>query len=138
MSERFLPQLEQIFAAVSADGENPHQMEMMVLIQKIFFFFNYSGIALYLIQPGKIRPWIEFIVQILDAQQDPNSPLTKWTDKLEEIQKLDKESWWQLKATCAKNSLKLYQKYLVDNASVKNGVDKKRQKKSLNMTDKEY
>lgn len=49
LAEKFLPQLEQIFAAVSADGENPHQMDMMVLIQKIFFFFNYSGIALYLV-----------------------------------------------------------------------------------------
>ena len=64
----------------------------------------------------------------MDAQQDPNSPLTKFTDKLEEIQKLDKEPWWQLKAICAKNSLKLYHKYIVDDVSMKNKVDKKRQK----------
>jgi hypothetical protein len=62
LAERFLPQLELLFASISADGENPHQMDMMTLILKIFFFLNYSGITPHLIQPGKIRPWIEFIV----------------------------------------------------------------------------
>ena len=110
-------------------------MDAMILILKIFLFVNFSEIAPYLIQPGKIRPWIEFIVQIMDAQQDPNSHLTKWTDKLTEIQKLDKESWWQLKAICAKNSLKLYMKYLVDNTSKKNQSGKNRQKITLGMDD---
>ena len=65
IAERFLPQLEHLFGQVSADGGNPHQMDVMVLILKIFFFLNYSGISPCLIQPGRIRPWIEFMVQIL-------------------------------------------------------------------------
>lgn len=135
IAERFLPQLEHLFGQVSADGGNPHQMDVMVLILKIFFFLNYSGISPCLIQPGRIRPWIEFMVQILDATQDSGNPLVKWTDNLSEIQKLDKEPWWQLKAICAKNSLRLYQKYLVDNVSKKDQEGKKRLKSRLHMTD---
>lgn len=94
-------------------------MDMMTLIMKIFHLMNYSTIAPNLFEPGKIRPWIEFIVQILDAQQGADSELSKWTDDKDQIQKLDKDSWWQLKGVCAKNSLKLYQKYLVDNMSTR-------------------
>lgn len=62
LAAHYLPMLEKIFAAVSADGQNPHQMEMMVLVLKIFHLMNYSAVAPYLIEPGAIRPWIEFIV----------------------------------------------------------------------------
>lgn len=74
----------------------------------------------------------------MDAQQDPSSHLTKWTDQMSEIQKLDKEPWWQLKAICAKNSLKLYMKYLTDNTSKKNQSGKNRQKTMLGMNDQQF
>ena len=79
LADRFLPFLELMFQAVSSNNENPYQMDMMVLIMKIFNLMNYSSIAPCLFEPGKIRPWVEYIVQILDAQQGADSPLTKWT-----------------------------------------------------------
>ena len=117
-----------MFGETSANGENPYQMQMMILILKIFNMMNYSRIAPCLYEVGKIRPWIEFIVQILDAQQDVNSHLVKWTDKQDEIDKLDKDDWWKLKSICAKNSLKLYQKYLVDQVSSKSSDERNKLK----------
>lgn len=95
-------------------------MKMMILIMKVFNLMNYQSIAPILLESGKIRPWIEYIVKILDAQQPADSYLVQWTDDDEKIESLDKDEWWQLKGICAKNSMKLYQKYLVNVVTIKN------------------
>jgi hypothetical protein len=111
---------------------------MMTLILKTFHMMNYTRIAPCLYEPGKLRPWVDFIDTILGTQQDTNSDLVKWTDDMETIKKLDKDDWWKLKAICCKCSLKLYQKYLVDQISSNTPDERKKQQKMLNMNDQQF
>ena len=57
---------------------------------------------------------------------------------MEMINKLDKDDWWKLKAICCKCSLKLYQKYLVDQITSQSPDERKKQQKLFNMNDKQF
>jgi len=82
----------------------------MIVIAKIFFMLNTLKLLPFLIEPGRLSNWIEFVVAILDSQQDPSSHLVQPTDDMSTIEQLDKSDWWKLKGICAKISVKLYQK----------------------------
>lgn len=57
---------------------------------------------------------------------------------MDDIAKRDKDDWWKLKAICCKVSLKLYQKYLVENVSSKTVDERKKQQKMFSMTDQQF
>lgn len=82
----------------------------MILVAKIFYMCNTAKILPMLVEPGAMKNWIDIFVAILDQQPDASSPLVQKTDNLEQIEALDKEEWWKLKAICTKISLKLYNK----------------------------
>lgn len=82
----------------------------MILVSKIFHMSNYMKILPCLVQPGRLATWINFFVSILDSQQDATSSLVCQTTSAAEIDQLDKQEWWKLKAICSKISVKLFQK----------------------------
>jgi len=60
-------------------------MKMMILIFQIFNMFNMMSIAPILQKPGKLKPWVDFIVGILENRQE-GSNLEQYTDKMNEIE----------------------------------------------------
>jgi hypothetical protein len=66
IAETFLPALERIMMAmINASGE-PLQLQMMTIIAKIFYMCNYVKLLPFLIEPGRLNNWVEFVVMILD------------------------------------------------------------------------
>lgn len=92
------------------DMSHPLSIKKLILIAKIFFMCNSLSLLPFLTEPGKLDNWIQFIVSILEHQVEPNDPLIQPTDDMNVIEQLDQSDYWQLKATCCRISVKLYQK----------------------------
>lgn len=82
----------------------------MTIIAKIFCNSNNKGLLPFLGEPGKLQPWVSFIVGVLASSPGEGSHLTKLTTSQAEIEALDNDEWWKLKAACAKTALKLFHK----------------------------
>lgn len=76
---------------------------------------NYMKVLPFLVQPGKLETWVNYFASILDSQQDASSSLIAQTTSADEIDQLDKQEWWKLKAVCSKISVKLFAKFKFDN-----------------------
>lgn len=85
IGEQFLPGLEGLLSHVSQNGDSKYQMKMMILIFQIFHMINQLNIAPILQKPGKLKPWVDFIVGILENRQE-GSTLEQHTEKMEEIE----------------------------------------------------
>jgi len=89
---------------------DPLQLKIMIGVAKIFYMTNTLKLLPFLIEPDHLNNWLEFVVAILDSQQDAQSTLVQPTDDMSQIEALDKTDWWKLKGICCKISVKLYQK----------------------------
>ena len=65
-------------------------------------------IAPYLLQPGKMTPWIQLFCNILKTELPAES--TTQTETHAEILALNKQPCWVLKGVVAQITLKLFQK----------------------------
>ena len=110
IAERFFGQLEGIMTTTIGRADSPNQLKLMIGVAKIFQMCNALQLLPFLMEPGRLGNWVEFVVAILDSQQDNSSQLVQLTDDMHLIEQLDKSEWWKLKAICSKISLKLYQK----------------------------
>jgi len=93
-----------------ARSDSPNQLQIMILISKIFYMCITVKLLPFLVQPGKLNNWIEIFAAILDSQQDPGSHLVQLTEDMSAIEELNKHEWWKLKGICARISVKLYGK----------------------------
>ena len=110
IAEQAYPMLESIMNETIQNNGSPNQLKVMILVSKIFYMTNYMKMLPFLVQPGKLGVWVNFFTAILDSPQDDSSSLVQQTTSAAQIDQLDKQEWWKLKAICSKISVKLYQK----------------------------
>lgn len=85
---------------------SPNYIPMMVLISKVFFISIQIEIAPYLLQPGKMAPWVQLFCSILETELPIES--TTQTESWEEILQLNKQPCWVLKGVVGQITLKLF------------------------------
>ena len=110
IADHTYPLLENIMNATIQNSGSPNQFKIMILVSKIFYMSNYMKVLPFLVQPGKLEIWVNYFASILDSQQDASSSLVAQTTSADEIDQLDKQEWWKLKAICSKISVKLFAK----------------------------
>ena len=110
IANTFFSFLEQNMIQTLQDMSTPQHFKKLILIAKIFYMCNTLKLLPFLIEPGRLDNWIEFVVAILDNQLNDDDRLIRQTEVMDEIDQLDKSDYWNLKAICSKISLKLYHK----------------------------
>jgi len=66
IANNFFPFLEGNMIQTLQDMSTPNHFKKLILIAKIFHMCNIQSLLPFLIEPGRIDNWIEFIVSILD------------------------------------------------------------------------
>ena len=110
VAEHFFPTLETMMQGIISRSDSPNQLQIMILISKIFYMCNAVRLLPFLVEPGKLNNWIEIFAAVLDSQQDPSSHLVQLTDDMNALAELNNHDWWKLKGICARISVKLYGK----------------------------
>ena len=110
VAEHFFPTLEAMMQGIISRSDSPNQLQIMILISKIFYMCIHVKLLPFLVEPGKLNNWIEIFAAVLDSQQDPSSHLVQLTDDMSTLAELNNHEWWKLKGICARISVKLYGK----------------------------
>jgi hypothetical protein len=80
----------------------------MTIIAKIFLSSNNYELMPFLGEVNALNPWVGFLTSVLTSSPPDGSPLIQNTNVSKQVDKLDGEEWWKLKAACAKTALKLF------------------------------
>lgn len=110
IAANFFGVLEQNMIATIQDMSHSLHYKKLILIAKIFYMCNTLRLLPFLIEPGRLDNWIEFVVAILENQPAEGDQLVQLTTDMATIDQLDKSDYWNLKGICSKISVKLYQK----------------------------
>lgn len=80
IAETFLGCLEVNMIQTCNDMSSPLHFKKLILIAKIFYMCNTMKLLPFLVEPGRLDVWIDFITNILDHQNPDDSPLIQQTD----------------------------------------------------------
>jgi hypothetical protein len=89
--------------------ETESALNLLYLVCKVLYSANQIQLCPFMMQPGALEPWIQFLKAVLD-KFIPRE-LTENTDIIEENIKKDKDLHWKLKGVAAKLSYRILAKY---------------------------
>jgi hypothetical protein len=75
IAETFFPAIEAIMISTVQDMSQPAQFKLLIAIAKIFHMSNNLRLLPFLVEPGRLDNWVNFVVAVLSNQPADCDPL---------------------------------------------------------------